>query len=359
LTRATVRASRADVSFLIVGTPRSGTTLVQRLACELPGVTVPPETEFFEWFAPALLRRRRFPLDEAALRAELQAYARRRSARGLSIDPEAIVADLGGWSTDLVELFCAIVRHLAGPANLIGEKTPSHVSWFRHLSKAMPEIKIIAVVRDPRAVVASQQGVPWGTKSHLKLAENWAWQQREVARARAALGPRVLVLRYEDVVRDPEACRSTLESFLRPPRDLDAFPDHSSGTRPELFLKWEWWKERARGPISAERVDGWRKSLTQKQVAEIVAICRREMRRFGYETEGSTGLLRSLRVSPRAQITRLRFRIGILLRAFYRRRVVRRGFPKSGGSRLPPLAEPRAIGETWATVERKGEGEHA
>ena len=39
----------ADVSFLMVGTPRSGTTLLQRLACELPGVGMPPETHFFDY----------------------------------------------------------------------------------------------------------------------------------------------------------------------------------------------------------------------------------------------------------------------------------------------------------------------
>lgn len=37
-------------AFLIVGTPRSGTTLVQRLASELPGVAIPPETHFFSLF---------------------------------------------------------------------------------------------------------------------------------------------------------------------------------------------------------------------------------------------------------------------------------------------------------------------
>jgi len=46
--------------FAIVGSPRSGTTLVQRLCCELEGVVVPYETHFFSAYLPVC--RPRFPL---------------------------------------------------------------------------------------------------------------------------------------------------------------------------------------------------------------------------------------------------------------------------------------------------------
>ena len=37
-----------SLRFVIIGTARSGTTLVQRLCAELPGVWVPPETHFWD-----------------------------------------------------------------------------------------------------------------------------------------------------------------------------------------------------------------------------------------------------------------------------------------------------------------------
>src|SRR5687767_12835002 len=41
----------------IGGTARSGTTLVQRLVCELDGVAVPPESHFLNGFLSIMLRR--------------------------------------------------------------------------------------------------------------------------------------------------------------------------------------------------------------------------------------------------------------------------------------------------------------
>ena len=46
----------AELSFLVVGTARSGTTLVQRLCCELPRVWVPGETHFWS-MAPEIQMR--------------------------------------------------------------------------------------------------------------------------------------------------------------------------------------------------------------------------------------------------------------------------------------------------------------
>ena len=72
------------VRFLVVGSPRSGTTLVQRLACEIPGVRMPAETHFFSQFATGLLARRSFPLTGEALVDEIGRFASLDSSRGLA-----------------------------------------------------------------------------------------------------------------------------------------------------------------------------------------------------------------------------------------------------------------------------------
>jgi hypothetical protein len=149
------------VRFLVVGSPRSGTTLVQRLACEIPGVRMPPETHFFTRFAVGLMARRHFPLDTAALADEIRLFAASDYASGLEIDVETVVTDLGGTCAGPFELFAALVRHLAGPAEIWGEKTPNHLVWWRPISRASPQTSFVAVVRDPRAVVSSNLDMPW------------------------------------------------------------------------------------------------------------------------------------------------------------------------------------------------------
>ena len=97
-------APRLD--FMIVGTPRSGTTLIQRLACEIPGVVVPPETHFFVHFYPKLLSASDFPLSATELRTALRAYASLPTSEGLQVDEEAVGALLKWHSEGPIDLFC-------------------------------------------------------------------------------------------------------------------------------------------------------------------------------------------------------------------------------------------------------------
>jgi hypothetical protein len=302
------------LGFLIVGSPRSGTTLVQRLACELEGVRVPPETHFFRRFGPGLLRRQPFPIDGPSLIEVLERFARLETSAGMQINPVQIVEELGGACHSLVELFEAIVRHLAGPAALYGEKTPKHLYWWLPLTRAVPDLKLVAVVRDPRAVVASSLRVSWGRRSLIRLAERWASDQREVARATAILGPsRFLVLRYEDVVVDPASAYRALGGFLHMSQGRSNHRGQANQeVRSLLFVPRErTWKGRAADPITPDRLEAWRSFLSPKEAAIVGAICQRGMRRFGYRSETPGSLKAAFvlgRLHPRAQAERVLFR---------------------------------------------------
>jgi hypothetical protein len=299
-------------AFVIVGTPRSGTTLVQRLACELPGVRVPPETHFFVDFAPDLIGRRAFPLGEEELRDEIRRFAGLETSRGLDLDEEAIFQYLGGRCERPVALFGGIVRQLAGKASVYGEKTPDHLLWWRPLAKALPELKVVTVVRDPRAVVNSYRAMPFGMDSTAAIAERWSADQEQVEAMHRVLGPdRWLALRYEHVVEDPEGARCGLARFLE-------IGDSGGDAReevgdPTLHMPWETWKAAASGPIVKDRAEAWRAELTNREVADITAICRPNMSRLGYLEDPSDRRVSRVRVatlSPVEQWRRVHFRLG-------------------------------------------------
>jgi hypothetical protein len=257
-----------DPAFLIVGTARSGTTLVQRLSCEIPGVWVPPETHFFSRFAPDLLRRRRFPLNASELLQELEAFCDLRSSRELHLDPEAVGERLGGRCDSPVDLFGAIVRDLAGDHPICGEKTPDHIRWWRPLALALPDLKFISVVRDPRAVAASTLDTPWAKSPPPLLAERWRLDQREVRTLHATLGSqRSLILRYEDMVQSPDHIRALLGDFLPIPHESVAA---SVGELP-LYLPWKTWKDSVNQSITPARVGASRHRLTPAEAASIEA----------------------------------------------------------------------------------------
>jgi Sulfotransferase family len=290
-----VRTSAGVVlSFLIVGSPRSGTTLVQRLACEIPGVVVPPETYFFTRFLPSLLRRRRFPLEEAALREELAHFAAMDTSRGMDLDIDSIATDLGGRCARPLVLFAAIVRHLARGGTVIGEKTARHLLWWRPLSRALPTLKFLAVVRDPRAVAASNLRLGWSPPCHARLADWWSFEQRQALAAARELGPnRWLTLRYEETVHDPALTRGLLAAFLGVRTEQEAWQGTPAPPQQRIYLSWEaHYKSRALDEVTTARIEAWREDLTPKQAAQVVAICRQEMRRLGMD--GAPGRLPSM-----------------------------------------------------------------
>src|ERR1700683_4174832 len=89
------------VGFMVVGSARSGTTLIQRLACEIRGVRMPPETHFFSDFGWALAHRRQFPLGLPELREEIERFAALDNSKGLKLDVDQLVDQMGGECSSL------------------------------------------------------------------------------------------------------------------------------------------------------------------------------------------------------------------------------------------------------------------
>jgi hypothetical protein len=268
-------------SFLVVGTPRSGTTLLQRLASELPGVRVTPETHFFSVFYDAVLRGVPMPLSQDDLARVVRAYRDLPVTEGLDIDPEAVVAGLDGSCQSAWELFGAVVRQLAVDATIVGEKTPNHLRWWRPLTEASPALRVVAIVRDPRAVAASSLDVPFGMTSPMLVAAQWLEDLRDLTMATRVLEPaRLLRLRYEDVVEAPARAKAQLASFLSVRENGEADVRNPPDG---LFASWEsGWKSRAVGPVDAERTHAWRTRLSSDQVAKVELIAHQGMRECGY-----------------------------------------------------------------------------
>jgi Sulfotransferase family len=291
---------------MIVGTGRSGTTLVQRIVDEA-GCRIPPESHFFSLFAPGLLRRRRFPLVGADLLEEIRSYLAIDVHADLGVDSERIAAWTGDRCDTPADLFCSIVAALADGRYPYGEKTPNHLLWWRPLSRAFTETKFLAVVRDPRSVVSSNLRVHFGMDSAVLLAERWSADQREVLAAQRSLGSaRWLTVRYEDVVASPDEARATIASFV----GSTSLPHVDSATS-RLFLPSETWKENALGPVTTDRVVAWRQELPEDVVRQVEEVCLPEMKTFGYEPTRPGRVVGGRRVwGPPADVwRRLHYRI--------------------------------------------------
>lgn len=278
-------ARRTELRFLIVGTPRSGTTLVQRLLSDVPEICVPVETHFFSQFVPSVQQQGlEFPIPSEHLEPLLSEHARLRVP---SLDVAHVIEDLENTVASPWQLFERIVVALTWDAEIIGEKTPAHLNWWLPISENLPTLKFIWLLRDPRAVVASIQQVPWNDDSAAVLASRWAADVSCGLEMSRNLGPdRCFTVRFEQLVAQPERVVGELLSFLEvsPPSTYRIGADRreSEDSATELFDSAEWWKARATENPDSERASAWRQEIDEHDVALIDLICGRAMRRVGY-----------------------------------------------------------------------------
>jgi len=202
--------------FFIVGCPRSGTTLLQVLLDQHPDIAIPPESFFFERFAPVLSAYGN--LTEPAERLRL-AHDVLRDERiidwHLDLDAAALCERADGpGARGLIEALFQAYAEQHGKQRW-GDKTPQHALCIPHIRALFPEAQIIHLLRDGRDVAESMMRITIGPGTVTGVARRWDRMVREVDRQRATLpAAQYLEVRFEDMIRDPDATRGRVFTFL-------------------------------------------------------------------------------------------------------------------------------------------------
>lgn len=309
-----IAAERDDRFFFIVGSGRSGTTLLQTLLMAHPRLTVPPETHYLKRAMAWGAGQRESPTDFDAFWADLVGWSR---FDDLGIDPDEVMARIERHGRRTFrEVFTAVLGTYADgqSAPRVGEKTPSH---YRHVGRLLswyPKARVLFVRRDPRAVVASHLPTPWVAEQRrpASLLASFSRRLRLVHVAeRAALwrlanghfldacahDPRVRLVAYEALVTAPEETLRSVCAFLDEDYDAsmltgrDRAAPAAEAAEGEGFERWRRaHREAARASVTRSGLSKWREALSPLEIAMIEAICARPMRSAGYEPE-TRGLL--------------------------------------------------------------------
>ncbi len=280
----------ADGLFFIVGTGRSGTTLLQAMLSSHPRLAIPEETHFFSKFDPAL------GFADPLRPEQTDAYLRRCLSvphlRDSGITESMLRERLAAGPNDARSIFLWIMRILTPQAGdqRLGEKTPIHERHVARIRELFPRAKFIHIYRDPRDTVASLMKMPWAGgagQSVRRIARRCAQTYETMARWRTTLGDgAVHEVRYESLIDDPEGTLRTLCGFLAEPYDpamLEYHARESGGYQ----QREEAWKGRTRRPIDKSSVGRWRNDLTEREIAAVErAVGTARLRAMGYEPSG-------------------------------------------------------------------------
>ncbi|MBS0321386.1 MAG: sulfotransferase [Proteobacteria bacterium] len=189
---------------VIVGCPRSGTSLLAVMLDTHPELAMPPETAFMKSVVmldgDAERQRQRFVdvvTTDVTPISNWNDFGLARDAfvqRIAALKPFTVAAGL--------HAFFDLYAETNGKSRA-GEKTPDDLFVMAQIANVLPEAHFIHVIRDPRDTVLSWSRTWFApTRDLVQLARGWAEQVALARRTGAAL-PHYRETRYEDLVGDP------------------------------------------------------------------------------------------------------------------------------------------------------------
>ena len=265
----------------VVGVPRSGTTVFSVKLAEATGIAIAPETHFMpEVYAG--LKELDLSSDEALDRV-ITKFQSGRWFGDLSLDPEQIKESFrGAKERGWADLFSTVLQLHARKigASGWGEKTPGHYLYVETLLDWYSGCRILFVLRDPRAVVASNMRAPFAP-SYAWFAARRCEQVWNIYQS-VADDPRVLMIRYEDFVADANDVLARLtqtlgisEGDLSPLLHGAAADKGKQGWRLQHL-------QAANGAVNTQSLEKWREQLSPYEIWVSEHYTRRFLSKCGY-----------------------------------------------------------------------------
>ena len=268
----------------IVGSPRSGTTLLRVTLNRHPLLAVCGETNYFR----RLYGRRQAFGDPGNLQNRtriVDAYLAIEKVRGLGMDigqlRERLIMEGASWRAIFATLLQTYADLNGKP--LAGEKTPSHALHIDTLCEWFPGCSIIHLVRDPRATVCSLTKVPWATRSALIGA--YTWRSFNASASAASHRDNYIRVKYEELVARPDEQIHRICNHVGLDYDETMLQPNPAEVDPRD------WVRRAFEEITPSRTAVWQSDFQSWQVAAIETTAGEYMEEFGYErqTSGAAG----------------------------------------------------------------------
>lgn len=264
----------------IGGLDRSGKTTMRAFLASHPNIAIPAvganmETYFYRQYGD-LSRSSNF---EACLDAML----RYKHVRFLQPDPERIRREFAAGAPTYERLFALFLMHFAEREGKPrwGAQTGLVERYADQLFAAHPGLKVIHMVRDPRdRYEASISKWPAGKGRAGGAAARWRYSTRLAERHCRNYPGDYLVVRFEDLVRDTEQVVRDVCCFVgeRFEPGMLLMP---GAARHRTFLQGE--RCGSDGPIlSEEYIGGYRRGVSEVEVAFLQSALSPMMRRHGY-----------------------------------------------------------------------------
>jgi hypothetical protein len=295
--------------FFIVGSPRSGTTLMKTILDEHPRLAIPPESHFIVGL------RQKQKVSFGGGNVSVEDILRHPRFLVWDMDPDLLREHVNtAGPRDYAELVAATFEAYAKSRNKErwGDKTPGYSAYMPYLQKLFPGALFIHMIRDGREVAASLADFPWGPRSAVGGA---FWWRKKITKARRDAAKLMMgtyiEVRLDELIARPEDTMRRVCDFLKESYvpEMMSYPERYRGK--ELVPE----ERHLVKPPTAELRD-WRRGLNRLDERAIEAVCRPRLKELGYDAgpidpiASAYALVQRARefilTAPRAVATRIR-----------------------------------------------------
>ena len=199
-----------------------------------------------------------------------------------------------GWSDDelderMREFYAGMFERFAAGhgKKRWGDKTPWHAWHLRELSRVFPDAVFIAMVRQPGAVatsVSERFRLNW-----VGAVNHWVNTTTEQVQRGIELGDRLLMVRYEDLVTDPESTLREVFEWLDEPWS-DRLLEHDKVHAERGTAKKVEGATRSDKPIATDRIAAWAVDKDPEDLAVLTEKATELARFYGYDIEDPIAL---------------------------------------------------------------------
>ena len=265
----------AQAPIFVIGSGRSGTTLLRLMLSAHPRIYITHEASFYTW--EALYQT------GAPRRQFLEHYFQSPWFRWLRLDPARVLAGLPDPLPPerIGDAYAAIMREKAAQYGRprFGDKTPAHAQQLARVFRDFPDARVIRIIRDPRGVVQSLSRMPWASASIHANAFFCESERRAVAR----YNDRMLTIRLEDLLAEPRAVMGRVLDYVGEPWD-DAVLDHARHLPDHHDMPpFPWLESAARDRTSAPAQSAQWRALPPAQIRLIEDMAKGAMAEGNYE----------------------------------------------------------------------------
>ncbi len=277
--------------FFIVGRPRSGTTLLRTLFDAHPNVNIPSESQFIIDLYPKYGKITNWT--EKTIISFYNDLLTQWLFDTWAMDYQELKANLlkckgeNTYSTITKVVYSQYVSFFKKDKILFfGDKNPGYTIYTKRLLKIFPEAKFIHIVRDYRDNFVSIKNVDFELPAPALVVQKWKYFFNKFNKDSEIKPDAYYVLKYEDLVTDPELQLKKLCKFLELKYDnkvLNFYEKKEEALKtysPKFMHKYQ---SSLMQKINTNKIGVWKTQLSPWQIRLMDATVGKTGSEAGYE----------------------------------------------------------------------------